>query len=272
LRQKDPIQVINQRLTEAATNDPDLAGYYEFQGRLLQRLHDTKTHIAANLELVDQEALETLVRQGSPLLSFPQLPIEVESFASLATAVTQELVDYYPELNSHPRPTDAAGWSALAAERFNERQASATKENSAPDLSQLATDLALKPYLEWAAERILSHLNQDHWKHPYCPVCGGAPDFAVLTEETGARKLVCSRCNSLWSYRRLGCPFCETTEFAKISYYASEDEVYRLYTCENCHRYLKTIDLRKSKRRMLIDVERVTTIDLDISAREEGYT
>jgi len=117
-------------------------------------------------------------------------------------------------------------------------------------LAQTAADLALKPYLEWAAERVLLHVDQEHWKRGHCPVCGGEPDFAYLDSETGARHLVCSRCDSQWLYRRL---------------------MYRLYVCQNCRRYLKAIDLRQVGRRILFPVERLKTLNMDLAARQEGY-
>jgi FdhE protein len=102
-------------------------------------------------------------------------------------------------------------------------------------------------------------------------VCGGAPDLAALEAETGARHLLCSRCNSKWLYPRVKCPFCGTTDHAKLAYYPSEDGVYRLYVCRGCRRYLKTVDLREVQREVLLPVERITTVAMDAAARNEGY-
>ena len=109
------------------------------------------------------------------------------------------------------------------------------------------------------------------WKRSYCPTCGGVPDFATLGAEVGARYLLCSRCNSQWLYRRLGCPFCDTTDHTKVAYYTSEDSVYRLYVCQECRRYLKTLDTRETARTVLLPVERVTTVAMDVAAQQEGY-
>ena len=108
-------------------------------------------------------------------------------------------------------------------------------------------------------------------KDGYVAVGGGWPDFAFLAKEAGDRYLVCSRCNSQWLYRRLGCPFCDTQDDAKIVYYPSEDQVYRLYVCDACHRYLKTMDLRQTAASVLAVVERITTVAMDMTARQEGY-
>ena len=270
---KDRDQLILQRLAEAEAKNPDLRDYYAFHQRLFRLLGETRTSIAGTLELVDQEALDARTLQGRPLLSFDQLPIDAEGFAALATTLAATLADYEPALVEDPMPTDTVEWISLAENRFKERQAEVTEvaAETMVNLAQLATDHALRPYLEWAAEQVLPHVNQERWKQGYCPVCGGAPDLALLEEESGARHLVCSRCNSQWLYRRLGCPFCDTTDHTKISYYPSDDELYRLYVCKTCRRYLKTVDLRLARRRVLVEVERITTIDMDAAARQEGY-
>jgi FdhE protein len=273
LTSKDRDQLILQRLAEAETKDADLGDYYAFHQRLFRLLSETRTSIAGTLELVDQEALNARTLQGRPLLSFDQLPIDPEGFAALATPLAHILADYEPALVEDPLPTDTTEWISLAENRFKEGQAVVTEvaAETIINLAQLAADYALRPYLEWAAEQVLPHVNQEQWKQGYCPVCGGAPDLALLEEESGARHLVCSRCNSQWLYRRLGCPFCDTTDHTKISYYPSKDELYRLYICKACQRYLKTIDLRQAQRRVLVEVERITTIDMDAAARQEGY-
>jgi FdhE protein len=84
--------------------------------------------------------------------------------------------------------------------------------------------------------------------------------------------LLCTRCSSQWTYRRLGCPFCGTHDHTKLSYYLSEDEQHRLYVCQTCSRYLKVVDLRKADRQIFLPVERVTTVGMDVAAQNEGYT
>ena len=54
-------------------------------------------------------------------------------------------------------------------------------------------------------------------------------------------------------------------------YYASDDQVYRLYVCQACKRYLKTVDLRRTLRNPNPLVERLVTISMDLAAQEQGY-
>jgi FdhE protein len=231
------------------------------------------------LELGDDAALQARVLQGLPLLSFAQVPLEADGFAELVLDVAALLVESNPDLEGQTVPTSPPEWLALARQRFEEGQvidgqASAEEGGGEgePSLAQMSVDLALRPYLEWAAEQVLPRVEEAHWRRNYCPVCGGAPDFAFLGEESGTRHLLCSRCSSEWTYRRVGCPFCGTADHTKLSYYLSEDEVYRLYVCQACRRYLKVLDLRKVGRQILFPVERITTVGMDVAARQQGYT
>jgi FdhE protein len=271
-------QLVLQALEEAGVEDPDMSAYYEFHRALFQVLAGARDDISATLEMVDEEALEGRVVQGLPVLSFDQLPVEAERFATLVSTVAEMLAEQAADLAEQVVPDSPAECLDLARQRFVEGQVARGRSAAEQDadegevtLAQVSVDLALKPYLEWAAEQVLPLINQTLWKRSYCPVCGGAPDFACLEEKAGARYLSCSRCSSQWGYRRLGCPFCGTDEYAKLSYYPGEGGVYRLYVCEECKRYLKTIDLRKAGHRVLLPVERLTTVGMDVAAQEEGY-
>jgi formate dehydrogenase maturation protein FdhE len=262
---------ISEALAQAATHDPDLADYYEFQRALFEMHEQARGEIAATLKLADLAALQARTQQGQPLLAFAQLPIKPQRFAKLALAIAQVLTSYYTDLAGQSLPSDAAGWVALAKRRFAQQPAEQSEKSPPVTLAEMSADQALKPYLTWAAEQILPHLDQGLWKQGNCPVCSGPPDLAFLEEEAGARRLVCSRCNSQWRYRRVGCPFCDSDDYGKIVYYPSEDKVYRLYVCNACRRYLKTVNLRYATRRVLPEVERVVTVELDVAARQEGY-
>ncbi|MFN2183467.1 MAG: formate dehydrogenase accessory protein FdhE [Anaerolineae bacterium] len=265
-------------LEAAGTQEPDLRTYYELHRTLFEMLALARGHISAKFEMLDNATLQARLDEGLPLLSFGQVPLEPDRFARLVSAVADVLVESNPDLAGQKLPASSTECLALARRRFKEGQAihkqasvdlgGALGETS---LAQVSVDLALKPYLEWAAEQVLAHVEEGHWKRDYCPACGGAPDLAFLEEESGTRHLLCSRCSSQWSHRRLGCPFCGTRDHTKLSYYLGEDEIYRLYVCQACRRYLKVIDLRKADRQVLLPVERITTLHMDVAAQQEGY-
>jgi formate dehydrogenase accessory protein FdhE len=266
-------QLILQALEEAGANDPGLSTFYEFHRVLLRALGQAKEQISGALQWVNREGYRARQLQGLPLLSFAQLPVKGEQLAEWVVAVAQVLSDYDLELAEQTVPDSPAACLALARQRFEEGQVCSEhgEAQGKSTLAQTSVDLALKPYLEWAAEQVLSHVDQQRWKRGYCPVCGGAPDLATLDEESGARHLVCSRCDSQWDYQRLGCPFCGTTDHTKLVYYPSEDGVYRLYVCQECWHYLKTIDLREAAQAIVLPAERITTVAMDVAAQQEGY-
>lgn len=127
---------------------------------------------------------------------------------------------------------------------------------------------ALHPFLRTYAQVVSPFVDISIWFRTDCPICGGAPDFAALAKETGARTLLCARCDFEWSFWRGTCPFCENDDPDQQKYFATDDEVYRLYTCEKCRRYLKTIDLRQTADERILPVERILTIALDVAARD----
>ena len=268
-------QQVSKALEEARAQNPELADFYEFHQKVFQLQREAKAEIAATLEMLDQEVLRARVQQGLPQLSFAQLPLEAEGFSRLATGIAQAMMQYDPALEAGTDGLEEVDWLSLAGRRFEQGMVNES-EGEAPEgaeigLVEMAVDLALQPYLEWAAELVMPHVDQESWKRGYCPVCGGAPEFAALIEETGARHLLCSRCRSQWLYKRLGCPFCNNTDYTKLLYYPSEDQVYRLYVCQACQRYLKTIDLRQATHRVVLAVEPLLTVAMDLAAQEQGY-
>ena len=264
------MQTISEALAEAAQQEPDLAPYYELYKALLELQNEAKEEIAATLEMADEEALQSRLKQGLSLLSFAQLPIEAARFAALAVEIAQVLIAYDVEAGDRTLPVTDAEWVSLAQQEFNVEQEIEQAETEAT-LAHKAAQVALRPYLAWAAEQVMPHVNQEHWRRDCCPVCGGAPDFATMDAESGARHLLCSRCDSQWLYRRIGCPFCGATDQTKIAYYPSENNVYRLYVCQECKRYLKTLDLRETNRAVLLPVERIVTGAMDAAAQQQGY-
>jgi FdhE protein len=265
---------VMEALAEARTQNPELADFYEFHQKVFRLQREAKAQIAATLEMLDQEVLRARVRQGLPQLSFAQLPLEAEGFSRLATEIAQALVQYDPKLAAGTDGLEEVDWLSLAGRRFEQgmvNEGEEDPEEAEMGLVETSVDLALQPYLEWAAEQVMPHIHQEPWKRGYCPVCGGRPDFALLEGEAGARHLLCSRCRSQWLYKRLQCPFCNNTDHTKLLYYPSEDEVYRLYICQVCKHYLKAIDLRQATHKVVLAVEPLLTIAMDLAAQEQGY-
>jgi FdhE protein len=132
---------------------------------------------------------------------------------------------------------------------------------------------SIRPIYEAYANEMKKHVNQEIWWKGYCPVCGSEPFMAEMREE-GARFLVCSSCNFVWRFNRLKCPFCENEDHTKLRYFQTEKggKAYRIDVCDNCKRYIKTIDINELGEEVIPIIEDAGTLYLDILAQKEGYT
>ena len=274
-RQED--QEILAGLREAKKQTPELAEVIDLQLDLFK----VQMQVHVDLTAPQYSAEEVLARfgKGTPLLRAQELTLEWETFSNLYRNVCQISAQHRADLSVQferllklidDDPTQVRkivkAWlkSGNLADYYE-------KENESTELLTFVFTHALRPFLRAYASLLAPLIEQERWLRGRCPVCGGEPDLAFLDEESGARHLVCSRCDSQWLFPRVRCPFCNSSEPRDIAYYPSEDGRHRLYTCQGCKRYLKTVDLRKARRRVQLPVERIVTVALDVAAREEGY-
>ncbi|MGC8837023.1 MAG: formate dehydrogenase accessory protein FdhE [Anaerolineae bacterium] len=214
---------------------------------------------------LDKAEAERRLEGGRPLMEFHHLGLTPEGFTESLAAIAQVLAAHNPAWQG---VCDAFPPEALMGEarrQFENREALCTVTS----VCAMGVTLALVPYVQRAAEAFRPLLREDLWRRGVCPLCGGWPQFAFLERETGTRRLYCARCDTSWGFDRVTCPFCGQMD--AMVYYPSEDEVYRLYACEACRRYLKTMDLRRTLRMPEPLVERLVTISMDLAAQEKGY-
>ena len=266
-----------QALSAARKEHQELADLLDFYGELYQVQFEAKTDIPEP-ELRDDMAVRWRLEGGIPQLTFDQLAIEPERMAGLVAEIREVLVRHNPSWELEAKDQGAEQLLAMARHVFENwdtltspRAGADSDEQGVQQVppSALTVGFALAPYLQRAAEVILPRLDLERWVQGYCPVCGGRPNFSLLEAKRGARQLMCSRCNSIWHYSRVGCPLCKSKE--KQTYYTSEDGIYRLYVCPDCNQYLKTIDLRELERKVEPVVERLLTVGMDLAAQQEGY-
>jgi hypothetical protein len=133
--------------------------------------------------------------------------------------------------------------------------------------------LAMRPFLSRCAEVLQQRTDLALWTHPRCALCGGAPDFSVITP-AAERHLICGRCALRWKFEPLTCPFCRNSDKSRITSFAARlgDHDYRVYACDVCHRFLKAFDARRASRPVMPVVDAVATLPLDAAAIQRGYT
>lgn len=144
------------------------------------------------------------------------------------------------------------------------------KQDLSPETFGFLLNHTVKPFMQQYALKVISLYDLEQWLKGNCPVCGGRPTLALLERETGKRFLYCGLCEIKWRFHRLGCPYCSNNE---SQFFTVEGmEKYRVYFCEKCHGYIKTIDEGKTDVKSLnLLWEDIKTVQLDILAMREGY-
>ncbi|MDD5095538.1 MAG: formate dehydrogenase accessory protein FdhE [Dehalococcoidia bacterium] len=224
--------------------------------------------------LTELEAGATL-RNGIPLVKWDAISVDWPTFRELfqrAFALLAEHAVPSPE-KSERAAFDITLLQEMAKAWYEDASLSswAVTLGVMEDALARAIQCALRPFLKTRTEVLAGLVDQGQWRRGYCPVCGGKPDFAFLDKDRGARRLVCSRCDTDWLFQRLECPYCRNSDQKELAYFTDEKELYRLYTCERCHRYLKAIDLRQTESEILAPLERLLTADMDRQGQEKGY-
>jgi FdhE protein len=140
------------------------------------------------------------------------------------------------------------------------------------DLVDLFLEESLRPALEKVVEKYGKSVAKAGWAEGYCPICGKEPKIGEIREEEGRRFLFCTQCGFEWRFMRIKCPFCGNEEQQTLAYFSIEgEEKYRVDVCNECKRYIKTVDFRETKEEADLDVEDIATLHLDMLANEEGY-
>jgi len=254
---------------KAKARQEDLLPYLDFYAALLREQFNFKAALTDQPGVHDETIRQQRLADGVAQLTFDQLGVEAEPLATLVVRLWDVMVSHNPEWAGGREALDPDELLALIRQEFEVQAPFKAPPPTDPTTTEVLIRLALSPYLQRAAEVILPLLDLSRWGRGYCPVCGGQPHFSALRGE-GERSLLCSRCNAEWSFSRMGCPFCDNADHSQLTYYPSQDGVYRLYVCQACRRYLKTIDLRQAEGHVLA-VEPILTVGMDLSAREEGY-
>ena len=253
--------------------------FLEFYQRLFQIQFKAEQQIGKVKVSLNRAAISERIERGLPLVNYKELDIDWSLLKDIFTEVIATFSDYtdlFGELpknlskkNNHPSLP-----KKMVEAWFNGTMPPDIIENGNPDehlLLQAIIHATLKPFLVSKSKALSSQIDQERWRRNYCPVCGGRADFAFLEKEYGGRWLLCSRCDTEWAFQRLQCPYCGTEDQNALTYFTDEEGKYRLHVCEECHRYIKTVDLRAVGTDIPITLCRILTLDMDIQAQEKGY-
>jgi hypothetical protein len=217
-------------------------------------------------------------RLGTPLLEFKDIPIDWNDFRLMVRQTADILRRYETlDLQDYDRiqvlSRDGTIESAVAS-WYDSAMAPARRKGDtrkpANELFDQVVLLAMRPFLARCAEALLPRLELEDWAKPFCPLCAGEPELAYINP-AAERLLICSRCTGQWRYDPIACPYCGNNDKSRITSFASRDGRYRIYACDECHRYLKAFDGRDGSRPALLAVDSIATLPLDAAAIQRGY-
>jgi FdhE protein len=274
-------------LRQLRLDHPELASAIDLQIELVELHRRVQARVPMPWMEIDQGAFREDQQLGRPLLRFESIPLNWTDFRLMFRRTADILrrhdaidPDDHRRMEILGRTPDllqsiVSAWYQAKADRVGRRagkmeEALESAGPSAEALDQVVT-LALRPFLSRSAELLQQRADFDSWNQPYCPVCGGDPEFAVITQ-SAERLLICTRCSGRWRFGSLTCPSCRNDVRGLITSFTSRDGTYRIYACEVCRRYLKAYDERHAARPLLLPVDTVATLPLDAAAMQKGYS
>jgi len=278
LKGRDRDEAIIQRMEGWEKSGARFHEPIDRQLRLLRLSIEAKPRIETPKPHLTRDAISSLLMQGKTTLAFDDLCLDWALLGGLFRASVRILVEESADGQENSKRLNQLAantplLSQVARDYYNDTPLSATATEHCIDtlLMEACTNAALAPFLAAHSEALSELVAQELWRRKSCPICAGAADFAFLEKEQGARWLICSRCSMEWLFQRIQCPYCGTQKHESLAYRTNSQGLYRLYTCEECHCYIKAIDLRKAGSDVLLPLERILTVDLDRQAKEANY-
>jgi FdhE protein len=265
-------------LRQLKEEQPDLAQAVDLQIQLLQLQRRVQARVPLPAMSLDSATLDTALAAGRPILAFEQVPIDWSDLRFLVRSTADAMrthdaieADDFRRVEMLSRDAERL---APAIRNWYEtaRPAPAGGGKVSPDIDGLESLLvqAMRPFLSRCADAIMARTNFAAWPHGNCPLCGGEPDFSIITP-AAERLLLCARCTARWRFNQLACPFCLNEDRRRITSFATRDGLYRLSACDVCQRYIKAFDGRSAHRPALPVVDAIATLPLDAAAVQRGY-
>jgi len=266
-------------LKTVAVARPALAGSLTTLQDLLPLLYDDLPEPPAIA--LDHELASAKLSSGVPLLRGENLPLSDEVHRRrwnriCATARAhqsgEETAAHDPNAHNEQLAPGAMILEVLAG---RPETPAAMAEELGVDGGMITTLLRLYwfPVLSAVRESLAPLLANVPWRFGHCPVCGSNPLLAELRGLEQGRFLRCGLCASAWEHPRLECPYCGTQDHHALGYFhlAGEETRYRVSTCDECRRYVKTIATLSELTGPSLLAADAMTLHLDLAAAERGY-
>ena len=265
---------------------PELADAVDMHLELLELQRRIQSRVSLPWLAITTDTMNAHQASGRAVLRFEDIPLELTDLRLMVRQTADVLRRHgaledadYQKVQTIGRDMkllsivgqwyrSVAESHAVAAVGSGPASAAAVDDDAA--LGQVLA-LAMRPFLSRCAEVLQQRTELAIWTHPYCALCGGEPEFAVITP-AAERHLICGRCTLRWKYEPLTCPYCGNKERSRITSFATSDGKYRVYACDACRRYLKAYDGRRGTRPVMPVADMVATLPLDAAAMQKGYS
>jgi FdhE protein len=218
------------------------------------------------------------LKEGVPAIALTSINFEISLFQQCVKEINTILINYNPELE-----IKLAGIIGLLTEetalRWIEEASSFNhlyfidfaEENGLEEwIPHFLAETALRPYLQKVAEIFQPEITRAI-PGAGCPVCGEPVRLATI-EEDGKKMIHCPRCLVHWNAKRLECSHCGNEDHKTIKFLTIEgDAVSQIQVCEECHGYIKIIDIRQYIEKPSAALLDLNSIHLDYVAQDNGY-
>jgi FdhE protein len=241
-------------------------------------LQITVTEDAVTFNTPGESVLSQRQEKDISMINLCPPRVKAEDFFATMKQVAGVIKNFMPDLAAEIEliesslPVEPAQQEEFAAMAFTPgaNLLSYMKTDLPPETFGFLLNHTVKPFMRQYAVNVSEYFDPETWLNGNCPVCGGKPSMALLEKENGKRYLYCGLCDVKWRFHRLGCPYC--TNYDSQFFTVEGMEKYRVYYCEKCHGYIKTIDGAKTDGGLLkLFWEDINTVQLDILAMREGY-
>lgn len=272
---------VKETVSVVKTSKPAYSELLEFYGELFNIQEESKRQIRLEPIHISKKVQNIKAREKLPLIEVNEFVYDMSESSRLFMTICQLAEKSNPKLANSSKVILAAETKYTLKELFSGlldgdeaifETLSAEIEIEKQVLGFLIYN-SLKPSICLCADQLALYLRNDGpWLEGYCPICGNAPILSILDQE-GGRNLVCSFCWQTWSASRVYCPYCNSKQDKDLHYFYNEEENdARVDLCDNCKKYIKTIDTRQLDRFIYPPLEHISRLHLDIKAQELKFT
>lgn len=275
-------EYITEAINDLEKIYPDYSRLLKFYGDIFAKQEDFKKNITFNNLNISENDLAFKVKEQFPLIDSKEFIFDKDKITNLfkdlchliskSEGYLAQVADTLFNLLEEKKLDVSQLISAFLDNDDKFFQIKAQEYNIDVKALSFFSYNSVRPYLSSYAQVISHHLDKNtEWTRGCCPICGSLPSLSLF-ETNGERFFCCSFCWHKWVSKRVFCPFCENNDHKTLHYFEIEnEEVHRIDICDNCKKYIKTTDTRKTTRSIYPPLEQIATPHLDIKIKEKGF-